>query len=69
MIKGEQNNSLKDMFNFSVSKYVHHDLQESRIKKDEANVTAMLEVFETTFSNQFTGNKASTDMEDDLLNA
>ena len=76
--RAECYNSLKDMLNFSVSKYVHHDLQESRIKKDEANVTAVLEVFETTFSNPFTGsdlislstgNKASIDMEDDLLNA
>ena len=62
----------------SVSKYVHHDLNPSRIKKDEDNVQSVLYVFENTFSNPFTstdlislstGKSATPVISNDLINA
>ena len=41
--------NLRDLVSFSGSKYSHHDLSKTRIKKDEHNVQAVVSIFETTF--------------------
>ena len=47
--------NLKDLVTFAGNKYDHHDLNKSRIKKDETNVQAVLSIFDTTFSHPFDG--------------
>ena len=42
------------MLDYSESKYVQHDLQRSRIKKDEMNVQSDLSVLMDTFTNLIT---------------
>ena len=60
------------------STYVHHDLNPSRIKKDEDNVQSVIYVLENTFSNPFTGTdlislstgkSATPVISNDLINA
>ena len=70
--------NFKELVSFAGSKYCHSDLSPSRINKDEANIQAILDIFETTFSNPFdgydliglsSGKKATTEIQHDLLNA
>ena len=72
---------LREMIDESSSKINHPDLRHGRIKKDEHDVQALLEMFETTWTNPFvledtstlssisTGAVPSAEVLTDLLNA
>ena len=70
--------NFKELVSFAGSKYCHSDLSPSRIKKDEENVKAVIDVFDTTFTNPFDGHDliglssgklATTEIQHDLLTA